>query len=359
MTLRSQRSPRGRAVLLGALTIFAGVQLSASVLLDYAWPQVRYPNYHEVLARLDTTAPAPNVIFLGSSRTMCLLNDGRISELVRAQTGDATVQCFNGGVATADPIVYERFLQDLLKRGARPRYLLIEVLPEGVNQRIGWLCTYSLQFLRWGETPAYLQDLIVTNNMLRFVGTRLTPLYMYRDQIRHQVAEEAAEWYEGRRAAALPPSSGPAPRKIELFQKSLAAQLRANHIDPIQATRADIDVVRRFVRDYRPGGNAAAALERLLATCQAHGIQPILLGVPLSGAHREIYTPEIEAAFQAYIAEVERKYSCRFLDYRAALPDTVFLDHHHANIEGGERFSERIAVEVLAPLWSGQSHPIE
>src|SRR4051794_34401889 len=98
----TRRSCRGRSVLLGAAAIFALVQLVASVLLDYRWPQVRYPHYHEVLARFDAAQPKPNVLFLGSSRIMCLLDEERVSATVRAQTGDASVRCFNAGVTTAD-----------------------------------------------------------------------------------------------------------------------------------------------------------------------------------------------------------------------------------------------------------------
>ncbi len=46
-----------------------------------------------------------------------------------------------------------------------------------------------------------------------------------------------------------------------------------------------------------------------------------------------------------------RKHGCRSFDYRDALPDAVYLDHHHVGIEGSEAFSRRFAAEVLVPLW--------
>jgi hypothetical protein len=112
-----------------------------------------------------------------------------------------------------------------------------------------------------------------------------------------------------------------------------------------------LDTVVRSLRSYRPGGNAAAALNRLLTLCRMHGIEPILLTVPLSSAHRQCYTSDIDRAFQAHIAAVTQEFSCRYVDCRAALPDDCFVDHHHATPDGGRLFSRKFALEVLAPMW--------
>jgi hypothetical protein len=338
-------------VLLTAFAIFAGVQLGASVLCDYRWPQLRFPHYYEVMARFDAVETPPNVLFLGSSRTMCAVDEERVTAVVRARTGNDLVQCFNAGVPSADCVVQERVLRDLLARGVRPRYVLIELCPECVNQRIGWLSLYTVQFLRWDDTPLYFTDLVVTNNILRFASSRFVPLYVYRKQIRQRLAARAARWRVGRLTAKSVLQLGDAtPWHIGQYQEGLAAKLIAEHIEPSKATSADVRMAQRSVYRYHPGGNAAAALERLLDCCREHGIEPVLLGVPLSSAHRSVYTPAIESAFQEYLAQIERKYGCRYLDYRTALEDAQFLDHHHARAEGGAWFSERIATEVLAPL---------
>ncbi len=101
------------------------------------------------------------------------------------------MRCYNGGVAAGDVIICERVLCDLLSRGARPRFLVLEVCPEGVNHRNGWLSVYTAWFLRWDDGPAYLKDLIVTHNVSRYAGTRLLPLYVYRNQIRQQLRTRA------------------------------------------------------------------------------------------------------------------------------------------------------------------------
>ena len=53
---------------------------------------------------------------------------------------------------------------------------------------------YACWVLRWGDMPAYLGDLAVTGNLSRYAGTRIMPLFVYRDQIRGQVGALACRW---------------------------------------------------------------------------------------------------------------------------------------------------------------------
>ncbi len=80
---RSRRTPRGRAVLLGAGMAFAAIQLAAGVALDYGWPQVRFPAFYQSLARLDQRPRSPNVVLLGSSRTGHLLGEADVNQVMR------------------------------------------------------------------------------------------------------------------------------------------------------------------------------------------------------------------------------------------------------------------------------------
>jgi hypothetical protein len=351
------QAPRGRAVLLTALGVFALVQLTASVLFDYCWPHLRFPLYEEQVYRIDKYTPKPDVIFLGSSRTACIMDETEINHVVHDVTGDAAVRCYNAGVAAGDVIVCERVLYDLLSRGARPHYVVLEVCPEGVNHRNGWLSVYTAWFLRWDDGPTFLKDLIVTQSVSRYAGTRLIPLYVYRDQIRQHVGTWAHDWFAGQpptATAAAPAAHGDdeAPRSTVKWHELIVEAVRHPVADSTRNTTSCVDGVRRSLSDYRPGGNAAASLERLLSCCRATGIEPILVSVPLSSAHRQQYTPEIEAAFQAYMARMTRKYGCRYYDYRTAVPDAFFIDHHHAGPEGASLFSRLFALDVLAPAWS-------
>lgn len=356
VTHRSRRVPRGRVVLLTALGISAIMQLTASVLLDYRWPQLRFPAYHAQLARL-ASVPSPSIVFLGSSRSACGLDEALINREAQAASGDEALRCFNASVPAGDPIVCERVLGDLLARGVRPRFAVIEISPEGINHRNGWLGRYVLQFPCWHDTPAHFKDLLLTGTALRFAGTRFVPLYMYRETIRQQLTILADDLWHGRL-----PGTGPAPMAEYGFtpgsarkaQTILAAYHRSQKRSAATITMLDIEDAERSLRDYRPGGNAAASLDRLLTRCRANGIEPILLTVPLSSAHRRLYTSAIEAAYHAHMNALARKHGCRYFDYRDALPDEMFLDHHHVGIEGSEQFSRRLATEVLVPMWQAK-----
>jgi hypothetical protein len=349
----SRRVPRGRVALLTALTLFALVQLTASVLLDYRWPQLRFPAYHAQLERLDSLT-APNIVFLGSSRSALALDEDLINQATQTATGDRALTCFNASMPAGDPIVCERVLRDLLDRGLRPRIAVIEIAPEGVNHRNGWLGRYVLQFPCWHDAPAHLKDLILTGTALRFAGTRFVPLYVYREPIRRRLAVLADDCCHGRRpgtTAAPLGEYGFAPTTARRDQEILEAYHRSQQRDAATITGLDLDDAERSLRDYRPGGNTAASLERLLRACRAHGIEPVLIGMPLSSAHRRLYTSAVEAAYRAHLAGLMQTYGCRFVDLRDALPDTMFLDHHHVTIAGRETFSRRFAAELLVPMW--------
>src|SRR5207237_9519156 len=116
-------------------------------------------------------------------------------------------------IPAGDPVLCERTLQALLKHGAHPRYVVIEVCPEGVTEPTAWLAAYVGWTLCWDDAPAYLKDLTVTGNLLRFAGTRVIPLYVYRDQIRRQIGTQVNAWW-GRRALA-PAFAAPPPTAVQ------------------------------------------------------------------------------------------------------------------------------------------------
>jgi hypothetical protein len=360
---RPQR--RGRAVLLWALGAFVTIQLAASCVFDYSWPSVRFPAFYQQVARYDADASPPDVLCLGSSRVNSLLWETQVDFLVRNATGDPSFHTFNACVPGGDIIVSERMFRCLIDRGARPRFVLVEVSPEIVNHRAAWLLQYGPWFIRWHEIPAFFHDMIVTRSLLRFAGSRLLPIYYYRDQIRDQLAHKVSAWWtrhatpsrDGKEQAQRRIAAAPGPPRLRHHYglKSGAAAMSSTTTAANPDTTRGLDVLKRGLGDYRPGGNAAAALERLLGGCREHGIEPILVVVPAPTAHRACYTSEIEASFQTYLADTAHKYSCHCADYHDALPDRFFADHHHAAPAGGLLFTERFSIEVLTPLWKADA----
>jgi hypothetical protein len=354
-----QRRQRGRRVLAWGLTSFLLLQLTASVLLDYAWPQVRFPFFWEQTTRPDAFAVPPTIVSFGSSRSGCLLDEDEITLVVRQLTRDPAVQFFSAATPAGDPIVADRMLDQLLARGLKPRCAVIEFCPESVNHRNNWLTLHVGRQLRWDEVPSYLGEVTITGNLLRLVGTRFLPLYAFRDQIRQHVAGRSSDWYEaflhGPGAASRQVLTGDLTGPAADWGQLIRDSLRNTKPDPNRTTTQGLNDVRRELRQYRPGGNSAAALERMLRRCRAQGIEPLLVAVPLPSGHRGCYEPAIEADFQAYVRDLTSAYQCRFLDYRAALPDHFFIDHHHASPEGKQVFSRQLGLEVLAPFWTEQA----
>jgi hypothetical protein len=111
------------------------------------------------------------------------------------------------------------------------------------------------------------------------------------------------------------------------------------------------DFPRQSLRYYTLGGNCPASLERILARGQQRGFQVLLVSPPVASVHRKEYTPEIERAFQDYLASVRQRFPCRFVDCRDWLDDSLFVDSHHHHPEGGRYFSRLLTYRVLVPLW--------
>lgn len=354
---KRRRGAHGRRALLWAAGAFLAAQLTAGALLDYAWPQVRFPELFAQLRRPDRFATRPTCVCLGSSRFGCLLDENEMTNVVRELTGDPQVQCFNGSIPAGDPIVAERLLRAMFQRGERPRYVLLEITPEAVNRRMAWMALHVGRQIRWGDLPRLGPDVVRSGQALRFVGTRLIPLYIYRDQVRRALADRAIAHCEGRRddtpvtRASVKASRGTPMAGAEAKWRHAIAEGLANEpINPNLSTTVGIDLLRRDLRDYEASGTSARAFEAMIRRCRAHGAEPVLLAVPLTSAHRACYTPEIEASFQQYVRGLCAKYECRFVDYRTALPDHFFIDHHHGSKAGKRVFSRRLSVELLAPL---------
>lgn len=362
MAPRGKRgSRRGAAVLVWTVVLFFLGQTLGGLLLDTSWTRVRNPFLHWHLDRLAVLDSPPTIVCLGSSRFGSQLDESEVTRTVRELTGDPKVRVFNASLPAGDPIASERTLDMLLQEGIRPRLLLLEVCPETVGHRNEWLSIHLIRQLDWSDAPSYSWELIRTGHILRYLKARLLPLYQHRHHILEELEKEIADIGSAEDSEPSPIPKGNSRRKrldtrpasavwAELVQQTI------HDPDADLRKRSEIGLrdVRRFLRGYRTGGNSASALERILARCRAEGIEVVLIGVPVSEPHRAQYTPAIEAAYRAHLQGLCTRFGCRYVDYRAKVPDGLFMDNHHASPEGSVWISRLLAVDLVAPVWEGR-----
>jgi hypothetical protein len=339
-------------VLIWAVGVFAGLQLTASLLLDYCWPLLRFPSARKTLARLEHETERPEILSLGSSRFNGVVAP-EISRLLTCEcrTG-RPVPAFTAAIPFGDTIAGEFLLHRILNAGARPKLLVFEVSPEQLNPSNDWVGIHARRQLCWHDTPRYFVEVCRSMQLARWLGERVNPIFYHREELWSELDEALQKpavnppGGVANRAQAGPSESGP-PAWNELLRPPdlpVTEELR-------NVSRSGFALLPRWLRQFRIPGSKADALERVLARCRDQRIDVLLIETPVSLGHRQSYSPEINAQFRAYIDRLTKNYGCRFVDYRDRVPDNLFVDNHHLGPEGGLYFSRLLTHEVLAPYW--------
>lgn len=348
---------RGWQTLGWTLATFFAVHLLGGLLLDYRWPHLRFPSADATLKVLARQPRSPDVICLGSSRFGAGFVQEEIRQQLQEASGDSEVIVFNAAIEAGDLITAEYVLGEAIKQGVRPRLIVVEISPETLARRSEWMGQHVLRQLTWTELAEHAEAIWLSGNLMRTVSARLLPLHVHRHQIGLRIRDEIARWLASfERSSDLVRKRSTKRKKQphtapdhgvpwEVFQ-----ELASDRHDPARI-EAGLPAIRRWLKDYQPGGSAARSLERLLTLAQDHGAEVILVGVPVAEAHRRLYTPPIEQAFEAHIQSVCHRRNCLFVDYRHRIPDELFQDNHHLTRAGGSLFSRLLTQEVLLPMW--------
>jgi hypothetical protein len=337
---RLPRGRRGRAALVWAVGFFLAAQLGAGLLLDYVWPDVRSEWFARVDRRWRSWPEGPDVVCLGSSRFQAALVPAVMQAAFREELGEAAPHhVLNAAVPAGDAISGEFLLKRLLREGARPRMVVLEINPDMVNGYNDWFGVHIVRQMRWEDVPAYLPEAWQCGECPRLATSRLFPLFAFRREIRQFLTQPVPKQTDAEEAPIDWKQFIPAPPPA-----GEAAVLEAR-------SREGAAWLQNKLKRYHIGGLTDTALERLLALCQAKRIDVLLVGVPVTSHLRALYVPEIDAEYRAYVARLCQSFSCRFVDCRDYLPDYDFTDVHHAQFAGGVQFSRRLTREVLAPVW--------
>jgi Protein of unknown function (DUF1574) len=339
----TDRQRRCRRILVGGFLLFLAAQAGAGLVADYLCPQVRFSYLYRLLTKAEAAPQAPTILCLGSSRTGTCLIDDEMTRVLRENGAEAT-QVFNAAMPVGDLVVSEHVLDRFLKRGLRPRQLILEVMPEFLNRHNGWLSFHVERQLTWKDLPRYWDDLCRADLISQFLIDRLAPLY----------AERKGFWnLLGKAGQALltrkQPPADTLLSSTALWERIIQATPNLTSEERQAKRQLGLENVRLCLTDYAPGGNSTAALERIMVRCRRENIQVILLAVPVCSEHRSLYESVIERAFLEEMHRVVERFNCRFIDCRGRIADAHFLDNHHADGAGGLAFSKQFCEEVLAP----------
>jgi hypothetical protein len=355
MANTSLRSRRGLRVLLWALSIFAFGQLGGGLLLDYCWPELRFPEVGRVLGNLRVQEHMPEVVCMGSSRSEGGFRSYIIDHLLGQFTRQAP-RTFNAALNGGDAVVANWLLDRMLREGRHPELLVLEVSPEFLSRRTPLLSQQVLRQMTWLDLPRYLPDAILFTHPMRLVTSRIMPLYMHRYEIRKQLILAAS----GKPASSRPDTSvnvldldQHADRNLVDLPPNLPVPPAPPHVSP---NPAQLTYLSACLKDFQLSKLETAALERLLRRCRGERIEVLLVGFPLMERGRALHTPEIDRVFLSYVHDLTTEYGCRFVDMRNRIPDYGFGDGLHVNDLGGEYFSQILAREVLIPMWR-ELHP--
>ena len=347
---RRQDPARCRNVLAIGAAAFCLLQFAAGFAIDWVWPGIRYPELPDRLAKIALEPRTPDLVYFGSSRFGSAFSPAELTHELRDATGNPNFRAVGMTVPCGDTIAIERVYREMLRRDIRPPTIVIESAPYSYCAVNGWYSTHIFRQLECADLPEHGWEIAVSGNAGRFVLARTMPLYLHRYQLLKTL------WAK----PTMPQGAGPGPR-----HKMTEAQYGhwLNPTTPV--TQADHDrasggaeMMGHAYRNYTVGGASIRALERILDECRQSGTRVILIGSPLSSAHRREITPEIDARYRGYVDKLAERFGVPFVDCRDVLPDSLMVDHHHIlEPEGAVVFSRYAAREVIGPWLVGRSVP--
>jgi hypothetical protein len=106
---------------------------------------------------------------------------------------------------------------------------------------------------------------------------------------------------------------------------------------------------RHILRGMKLGDGPVRAIRDTLALAREHGIPVMLVRMPEGITFRALYPPSVAARLDRFVSELAGEFGCRVADCRLWMPEEAFADGHHLLRKPAGAFSERLAMEVLAP----------
>lgn len=365
-----------RILLLVGLLVMAG-QLGAGLLLDQNVLKVRFIAANIAIKGVTSLPHRPDILFMGSSRFGAGINIAKIRELMSASFAEEVPTMYNASVAAADPYSMHFLIQHLADRGIIPPIVVMEISPETVMLGGPFLNGQISRLITWKDLPTAAPDLIARKQQYsRLFSSRLIPLFLFRQELLTWLFDSPPPYLSLQTVAKQQPgpavtnanTASPAPMDNPTVSAPAPVVTSANTASPPPPDNPTISsedkerlfqaanlMVTKWLRDYRIDGLNPHHLQTSLEFLRANNVAVILVGVPVSQAHYDCYTADINQKFLDYMHRLSATYGCRFVDYRNRIPDDLFRDNHHMTINGGLSFSSMLQEEVLSETWRQSS----
>lgn len=347
MRTTSQQQRSARRCLLAAACTLALSPIAGTLLIDRCPMSARFPDAHTTIGRWHSRIPPPQIVFFGSSRTGCAVDEQVIEQVMEREIA-VSPPVFNATVGWGDPLTMHYLAKHLFSTGPPPRLVILEVTPQSVARRHPFLDIVITRQFTLADIVATGGEIFHSTNkaISRLLSSRLTPFYCHRDQLLAWMGEATERRWDHARHDR--DSGTPPPPKV---QPPRIAERRNFPLPPEVQAETYLRRTRKLLADYEVAGRPPEALEKLIASCREKNVRVILLQTPLHSKVRDLLTPEMMAKYRTFIRRLEHDYGCRFVDVSERIPDSMLHDCEHANREGREHFSQILSQEILVPLW--------
>jgi hypothetical protein len=323
--------------------VFFALQIGGGFVIDYALPRIRFRWHIDPVERM-SCGKRPDLVYLGSSRSMSSLNASELTHELRERTGQFDFRVVGAPIPGGDFLTMEGLVNEMLRQGVRPRVLMLEVVPQTLMTRVRWYNLHLLRQIQWQDLPEHAIDLWQNGQIGRTFSALFLPLYVHR----HDIVEYFWNGLPSTYSDDLFP-------RDTLTEAEMADWLSPNRpISAEKAARAALgaDDIGRDMSPYIIGGGSARALDRILDACERNGITPLFVGIPVSSAHRGHFEPDVAGPYHAHLQRLCDRYGAVFVECHDALPDSLFVDHHHTEAPAHVIFSRYLARRLPLRLWT-------
>jgi hypothetical protein len=323
------------------------LQVALAIGIERYWPAIRDPDFAEIERLIrERTAEAPHrplVVALGSSRTQMSLATERLNDRSDPRSPIVINAAIPGGGPMMDQIVLRR----LLDAGHRPELVFVEAMPMALSRRDGAPFEERARYQSRHTLGEVVQLWSYYAERYRlfypWLTGRLLPAHRYQAEIRQALGVDR-------------PSNQPFvyPQARDSFGW-LRCPVSYPPEEVAERTRENLSTYARALSEPALAPGAMRALHDVVTLCQEENIRVVLV-VPAEGSAFRNFAPEVEAVQVAAARALAEELQVPIVDARLWVDDAGFYDGHHTTQRGAYAFTDRFALDVLAPHMPQAAH---